>query len=71
MSGLTVEFLLSLVQNVQNHLCVFEKSVVYILQVFRKGEGGGNIGTFSWIWGRILGIDMDRPENAYFSIKIV
>ena len=36
-----------------------------------RERGGGNIGTFSWIWGRILGIDMDRPENAYFSIKIV
>ena len=39
-------------------------AVVYILQVFRKGEDGNNNGTFSWIWGRILGIGTKRPENA-------
>ena len=39
-------------------------AVVCILQVFCKGEGGNNNGTFSWIWGRILGIGTKRPENA-------
>ena len=44
-------------------------AVVYILQAFHKGEGGNNIGTFSWIWGRILRIGTKRPENVYFFIE--
>ena len=34
-----------------------------------QGGGGNNIGTFSWIWGRILRIGTKRPENVYFFIE--
>ena len=42
---------------------------VCILQVFRKGEEGNNIGTFTWIWGRILAIGTPKPTKCLILIK--
>ena len=55
---------------------VLLKPVVYIHQVFRKVVVvvvvvvvGGDIGSFLWIWGRILGIGQKIPNFLF--VKIV
>ena len=45
----------------ENVVSVLRLSGIYSSSIPLRGD---NIGTFSWIWGRILGIGTKRPENA-------